>query len=326
TAELTRPEYEEIDGLPVIVLYEEEDEGGAEAREALHAEVDAEARTEFGTIDAEALVLAEEEAAPVWETLTVEADPTDNADNAAREDTRSDADPLNGASLAPGVRAVTLDGVVEATLNSGPARIGAPAARELGLDGEGVTVAILDTGIDATHPDLADRVVAQVNFTDAPDIGDVVGHGTHVGSTVAGTGAASDGLYTGVAPGADLLDVKVLNDDGYGFDSEIIAGMEWAVEQNADIVNMSLGGFVTDRLPPIEEALERLSAQSDTLFVVAAGNEGPFTASLSAPGTAEAALTVGALDWDDTVVDFSSSGPRFRDGLPKPDLTAPGVG
>ncbi|MBB0233101.1 S8 family serine peptidase, partial [Streptomyces calidiresistens] len=181
-------------------------------------------------------------------------------------------------------------------LNSGPARIGAPAARELGLDGEGVTVAILDTGIDATHPDLADRVVAQVNFTDAPDIGDVVGHGTHVGSTVAGTGAASDGLYTGVAPGADLLDVKVLNDDGYGFDSEIIAGMEWAVEQNADIVNMSLGGFVTDRLPPIEEALERLSAQSDTLFVVAAGNEGPFTASLSAPGTAEAALTVGALD------------------------------
>ncbi|MBB0232935.1 hypothetical protein FOE67_26455, partial [Streptomyces calidiresistens] len=147
TAELTRPEYEEIDGLPVIVLYEEEDEGGAEAREALHAEVDADASAEFGTIDAEALVLAEEEAAPVWETLTVEAD------TAARSKTPL----LNGASLAPGVRAVTLDGVVEATLNSGPARIGAPAARELGLDGEGVTVAILDTGIDATHPDLADR-------------------------------------------------------------------------------------------------------------------------------------------------------------------------
>ncbi|MBB0233100.1 S8 family serine peptidase, partial [Streptomyces calidiresistens] len=181
-------------------------------------------------------------------------------------------------------------------LNSGPARIGAPAARELGLDGEGVTVAILDTGIDATHPDLADRVVKQVNFTDSPEIGDLFGHGTHVGSTVAGTGAASDGLYTGVAPGADLLDVKVLGGSGTGVESGVIAGMEWAVEQGADIVNMSLGERVTDQIHAWEEALERLSAQSDTLFVVAAGNEGPFTASLRAPATAEAALTVGALD------------------------------
>ncbi|MBB0243135.1 S8 family serine peptidase [Streptomyces alkaliphilus] len=315
TAELTRPEYEEIDGLPVIVLYEEDGEGGAEAREALHAEVDTDAPVELDSIDAEALTLAEEETAPAWEALTVEADTT----------ARSKTPLLDGASLAPGVRALVLDGVVEATLNSSPARIGAPAARELGLDGEGVTVAILDTGIDATHPDLADRVVKQVNFSDAPEIGDVAGHGTHVGSTVAGTGAASDGLYTGVAPGADILDVKVLNDWGSGLESGVIAGMEWAVEQNADIVNMSLGYFVTDAVHSVEEALERLSAQSDTLFVIAAGNEGPFTASLRAPATAEAALTVGALDWDDTVADFSSSGPRFRDGLPKPDLTAPGV-
>ncbi|MCE7082973.1 S8 family serine peptidase [Streptomyces sp. ST2-7A] len=319
TAELSRPEYDGIDGLPIIVRYEEDGPLAEEARESLHAEVGTDARVELDTIDAEALTLTEEDTTPAWEALTVEAGGN------ARDASRHDGDLFDGTSLAPGVRAVTLDGIVEATLDGGTAQIGVPAARELGLDGQGLTIAIVDTGIDASHPDLADRVVEQINFSGAPDIGDVAGHGTHVGSIAAGTGAASDGLYTGVAPGADLLDVKVLDNMGGGLESDVIAGMEWAVEQGADIVNMSLGYFVTDAVHPVEEALERLSAESDTLFVVAAGNEGPFTSSLRAPGTAEAALTVGALERDDTVADFSSSGPRFRDGAPKPDLTAPGV-
>ncbi|MCE7082972.1 S8 family serine peptidase [Streptomyces sp. ST2-7A] len=308
TAELTRPEYDAIDGLPVIVLYEEDAEGGAEAREAVGAEVDADARTEFDTIDAEALTLVEETVPPVWEALTVEA-----------------GDETVGAELAPGVRAVALDGVREALLDRGTEQIGVPAARELGLDGEGVTIAVLDTGVDTSHPDLADRVVEQVNFSDAPEVGDLFGHGTHVASIAAGTGAKSDGRFTGVAPGADLLDVKVLDDDGWGFDSEIIEGMEWAVERGADIVNMSLGGYAGMTIDPLEEAVNRLSAESDSLFVIAAGNEGTGRGRLGSPGTADAALTVGAVDRDDTVADFSSSGPRLRDGALKPDVTAPGV-
>ncbi|GAB3118176.1 S8 family serine peptidase [Streptomyces calidiresistens] len=306
TAELTRPEYEGIDGLPVIVLYEED---GAGAREAVHAEVDAEARTEFDTIDAEALTLTEETAPPVWEALTVEAGDEETV----------------GAELAPGVRAVTLDGVRQTLLDQSTGQIGVPAARELGLDGEGVTIAVLDTGVDATHPDLADRVVKQVNFTDAPDVGDLDGHGTHVASIAAGTGAKSDGRFTGVAPGADILDVKVLDDDGFGLDSEIIEGMEWAVEQGADIINMSLGDYTDMTIDPMEEAVNRLSAGSDSLFVIAAGNDGTGRGRLGSPGTADAALTVGAVDRDDTVADFSSSGPRLRDGALKPDVTAPGV-
>ncbi|MQS06232.1 S8 family serine peptidase [Streptomyces alkaliphilus] len=306
TAELTRPEYEGIDGLPVIVLYEED---GAGAREALHAEVDAEARTELDTIDAEALTLTEETVPPVWEALTVEAGDDETV----------------GAELAPGVRAVTLDGVRQTLLDSSTGRIGVPAARELGLDGEGVTIAVLDTGVDATHPDLADRVVKQVNFTDAPDVGDLFGHGTHVASIAAGTGAKSDGRFTGVAPGAGVLDVKVLDDDGFGFDSEIIEGMEWAVEQGADVINMSLGGYAGMTIDPMEEAVNRLSAESDSLFVIAAGNDGTGRGRMNTPGSADAALTVGAVDRDDAVADFSSSGPRLRDGALKPDVTAPGV-
>ncbi|MBB0229441.1 S8 family serine peptidase [Streptomyces calidiresistens] len=310
TAELTRPEYDAIDGLPVIVLYEEGRDGGEEARETLHAEVDAEARTELDTIDAEALTLAEETVPPVWEALTVEAGDEETV----------------GAELAPGVRAVTLDGVRQTLLDQSTGQIGVPAVRELGLDGEGVTIAVLDTGVDATHPDLADRVVKQVNFTDAPDVGDLFGHGTHVASIAAGTGAKSEGRFTGVAPGADVLDVKVLDDDGFGFDSEIIEGMEWAVEQGADIINMSLGGYAGMTIDPMEEAVNRLSAGSDSLFVIAAGNDGTGRGRLGSPGTADAALTVGAVDRDDAVADFSSSGPRLRDGALKPDVTAPGVG
>src|SRR6266511_4119794 len=100
--------------------------------------------------------------------------------------------------------------------------------------------AVLDTGVDATHPDLARQVTETANFTDDADAVDRHGHGTHVAATIAGTGAASNGRHRGVAPDSRLLVGKVLNAYGFGEESWLIAAMEWAAPR-ADVVNMSLG-------------------------------------------------------------------------------------
>ncbi|MEU3616265.1 S8 family serine peptidase [Streptomyces sp. NPDC006872] len=228
------------------------------------------------------------------------------------------------------VEKVWLDGRRKASLDKSVPQIGAPTAWAAGYDGTGVKIAVLDTGIDTTHPDLASQVVAEQDFT-ASESGtaDKFGHGTHVASITAGTGAKSGGTYKGVAPGAKLLNGKILDDGGWGSDSGIIAGMEWAVAQGADVVNLSLGGTDSPGIDPLEETVNRLSAESDTLFVIAAGNEGTEgefgEGTVGSPGSAEAALTVGAVDKSDALGDFSSRGPRVGDGGVKPDLTAPGV-
>lgn len=129
---------------------------------------------------------------------------------------------------------------------------------------------MLDTGYDPTHPDLAGRVKEAVNFTTSPDTTDHFGHGTHVASTIAGSGAASGGRLKGAAPGAKLLVGKVLDDDGFGYESWVLAGMEWAAHSGAKAVNMSLGGGPTDGTDELSLGLEALSAQTGTLFVVAA--------------------------------------------------------
>ncbi|WP_189153498.1 S8 family peptidase [Lentzea pudingi] len=218
-----------------------------------------------------------------------------------------------------------LDARRKANLDRSVAQINAPAAHAAGLTGKGVTVAVLDTGVDNTHPDLADREIGERNFSNSPDNGDHYGHGTHVASIVAGTGAKSGGKYRGVAPDAHILDVKVLGDNGSGQDSAIIAGMEWAVEQGAQIVNLSLGGYDTPDVDPLEETVNRLTADKGALFVIAAGNSGPATSTIGSPGSADAALTVGAVDHENRIAEFSSRGPTRSGGL-KPDLTAPGVG
>lgn len=154
---------------------------------------------------------------------------------------------------------------------------------------------------------------------------DRYGHGTHVASIAAGTGAKSGGTYEGVAPGARILDGKVLGDDGYGSDSDIIAGLEWAAAQNADIVNLSLSGEDRPGIDLMEEAVNRLSAERGLLVVAAAGNAGPDARTIGSPGSAEKALTVGAVDADDAVAPFSSRGPTVDGLVAKPDITAPGV-
>lgn len=124
--------------------------------------------------------------------------------------------------LSGGVERIWLDARVDAAMESSNSQIGTPAAWEAGLTGKGVKVAVLDTGVDLTHPDLKDRVSETRSFIDGQEVADRNGHGTHVSSTVGGSGAASDGKEKGVAPGATLAVGKVLNNQGSGTESQII--------------------------------------------------------------------------------------------------------
>ncbi|NUT90545.1 MAG: S8 family serine peptidase, partial [Saccharothrix sp.] len=223
---------------------------------------------------------------------------------------------------AAGVDKVWLDGPVTAMLDRSVPQIGAPEAWQAGHTGTGATVAVLDTGIDATHPDLAGAVVEAKNFSRSDTTDDNFGHGTHVAATITGAGR-----YQGVAPDSKLLSGKVLDDFGGGRESDIIAGMEWAAGAGADVINMSLGDpWPSDGTDVMSLALNKISADTGALFVVSAGNSGPGDESIGSPAAADAALTVGAVDRDDALAEFSSRGPRWEDGAIKPDITAPGVG
>ncbi|MFE7330221.1 S8 family serine peptidase [Streptomyces sp. NPDC057565] len=223
-----------------------------------------------------------------------------------------------------GVARVWYDGKAKASLDVSVPQIGAPEAWAKGYDGKGTKVAVLDTGVDPTNADVKDRIVASQSFIPGQSVTDGHGHGTHVASTIAGSGANSDGKYKGVAPGADLIVGKVLDNSGSGNDSQIIAGMQWAVDQGADVVSMSLGGPATAGGDAMTEAVDQLSAEG-ALFVIAAGNSGPAAQTVGSPGTADSALTVGAVDRSDALANFSSRGPRIGDYAIKPEITAPGV-
>ncbi|MER7419528.1 S8 family serine peptidase [Micromonospora peucetia] len=228
--------------------------------------------------------------------------------------------------LADGVKHVWLDGVVTPQLDKSVPQIGAPQAWAAGYDGTGIKVAVLDSGIDANHPDIAANLIEARNFSTSPDAVDRHGHGTHVASTLVGSGAASGGLYKGVAPKAGLLVGKVLGDGGTGSDSGVIAGMEWAANSGARVINMSLGAPVqSDGTDPVSTALNNVTAATGALFVVAAGNSGDNPTTLGQPAVADAALTVASVDDQGRMATTSSRGPRFRDAALKPDIAAPGV-
>ena len=203
----------------------------------------------------------------------------------------------------------------------------------IGIDGSGVTVAMIDTGV-ARVEDLGDRVVARVDFTPGGAGDDEYGHGTHMAGVIAGDGSASGGKWRGVAPGAGLVSVKVAGADGSTDVSVVIAALQWVVTHRAEygirVLNLSFG---TDSLQPyaidpLNAAVERAWAAGITV-VVSSGNRGPGT--VNKPGDDPFVITVGAVDVnrtidkrDDQVAAFSSYG-RTPDGFVKPDLVAPGT-
>ncbi|WP_328375876.1 S8 family serine peptidase [Micromonospora zamorensis] len=290
--------------LPLIVRYQDPAAGRVRP-----LTVAADARP-LESINGAALRVGKGDLGGLWSTLA--GTPTTRATAAAPR-------------LGGGIARIWLDGKVRPTLEHSVPQIGAPQAWAAGRDGSGVTVAVLDTGVDATHPDLAGRIAEARDFSDSGSARDGHGHGTHVAATIAGTGNASAGLRKGVAPGARLLVGKVLDDGGSGYDSSIIAGMEWAAHSGAKVVSMSLGGDPTDGTDPMSQAVNDLTAETGALFVVAAGNAGE-ARTVGSPGAAASALTVGAVDRDDNLAEFSSRGPRLGDNGLKPEITAPGVG
>ncbi|MFC0623657.1 S8 family serine peptidase [Kribbella deserti] len=228
---------------------------------------------------------------------------------------------LSALRMPAGVTKIWLNGRLKPVLDQSVAQVGAPAAWQAGHTGAGVKLAVLDSGYDRQHPDLAGAVRESEDFT-GEGIQDTVGHGTHVAATAAGRGAASGGRYTGVAKGADLLIGKVCVVSGCPYDA-VLAGMQWAADSGARVVNLSLGGEATDGTDPISQELNRISAASGTLFVVAAGNRGE-QGRVGSPASADAALAVASATKQDGISDFSSRGPRIGDAAVKPEIAAPG--
>src|ERR687886_173448 len=213
-----------------------------------------------------------------------------------------------------------------------PAEVKAPAAWQQNTTGAGVTVAVLDSGINP-DPDLAGRILTAVNFADpVTTTQDPGGHGTHVAGTIAGDGAKSDGQYIGIAPQANLVDVRVMDAQGNASASSVIAGIQWTVSHAGQygirVVNLSLGGLpLTDYAHDPVAAAAEIAWLRGLVVVVAAGNTGT---AVDTPGIDPFLLTVGALDdqgtpalQDDTLPTWTGWGVPVR-GTPKPDIVAPG--
>jgi serine protease AprX len=212
------------------------------------------------------------------------------------------------------------------------------AAEAFGLDGRGIKVAILDSGIDASHPALLGKVVDEVTTTNEP-VSVPGDHGTHV----AGTVASNDPVFRGVAPQADLVNIKVLTAGGSGQPQWVIDGLEQAVRRGALVANLSLGwsepfhGWVCNDADCILCQAADNASRLGLTVVVAAGNEGNEAGSgqsnIRHPGAARRVITVGAVDKSKQLAVFSSIGPGAGQLSPgsgirmtKPDLAAPGVG
>ena len=257
------------------------------------------------------------------------------------------------AALArhPLIDGFSLDRTVAGTMERTSATIGATAVREsLGYDGAGVGVAIIDSGITSWHDDLASgdggqRVARFVDIVrNRPAPYDDYGHGTHVAGIIAGDGFDSGGARTGIAPGARLTILKVLDDQGNGKISDVIAAFDYILRNraalNIRVVNLSVatGVYESYSTDPLTLAAKHL-VDAGIVVVAAAGNLGRTAdgrdayGGITSPGNAPWVLTIGASNHmgssersDDRMAAFSSRGPTAEDFSAKPDLVAPGVG
>ncbi|MBL7148178.1 MAG: S8 family serine peptidase [Nanoarchaeota archaeon] len=240
---------------------------------------------------------------------------------------------------------------VKSFLNESVPLINADDVWNLGYTGEGINIAVIDTGIDYTHEDLDEGKVIEEHCYCSAYEGyrdsccpngedeqhgsgagmDDMGHGTHCAGIAASDGDASGGVLKGVAPDADLIAIKVLDENGAGFDSDIIAGIEISVDPNEDgnfddhydIISMSLGYLGGSPDDPSPLAIDN-AVDVGVTAAVAAGNSGPLYSTVGCPSCARKAISVGASDKQDNIASFSSRGPTSILGI-KPDLTAPGV-
>jgi serine protease AprX len=254
---------------------------------------------------------------------------------------------LTTLARVPGVSAISLDRRIQGTLERTGATVGATYVHDsLGLDGTGVGVAIIDSGVANWHDDLAaDRVTRFVDFVDfQPAAYDDYGHGTHVAGIIAGSGYDSAGRRRGIAPGATLLVEKVLDGAGQGYISNVISAIDYAIASKdalrLRVINLSVaaGVYESYMTDPLTLAAKR-AVDAGLVVVSAAGNLGrnalgePQGGGIGAPGNAPWVITVGASSHmgtvdrsDDIVATFSSRGPTAIDRQAKPDLVAPGVG
>jgi serine protease AprX len=258
---------------------------------------------------------------------------------------------LGVLAASPLVERVSLDRTVVGAMERTGVTVGAAAVRQdLGVDGAGVGIAVIDSGITGWHDDLSDLGVGQrvVEFVDfvygmtTPH--DDYGHGTHVAGIIAGNGFDSDGARTGIAPGAHLAVLKVLDESGRGYVSDVIAAIDYAVARrdalNLRVINLSVatGVYESYHTDPLTLAAER-AVRAGMTVVAAAGNNGRSPAGntqyggITSPGNAPWVLTVGASSHmgtpdraDDTIAAFTSRGPGALDYRAKPDVVAPGIG
>lgn len=226
-----------------------------------------------------------------------------------------------------------------------PDVIGADLAWQAGVNGSGVTVAVLDTGF-GIHPSiflnvnggLRNRVLAWKDFVQRKLLPlDPNGHGTHVAGVIADSLTGADGEWNGVAPGVSLVGVRVLDEQGHGNYEKVIQGLQWVVnhkdQYNIRIINLSLVSEVQSPYwaDPLNQAV-MAAWQAGIVVIAAAGNTGPDPLSVGVPGNNPYVITVGAFtdaytpeDWsDDYLAEFSAAGPTL-DGFVKPDLLAPGA-
>lgn len=178
--------------------------------------------------------------------------------------------------------------------------------------GDGMRVAVLDSGVDVDHEDISSKVVGAANFTSAPTVDDNYGHGTHVAGIIAASTDNGFGV-AGVCPGCEILNGKVLGDNGSGYTSDIVEGMEWAVANGAKVINLSLGARSTRTL----EASVNKAWSQGAVIVAAAGNSG--NQSKLYPAAYTNVIAVAATDNNDAKASFSNYGAKWV------DIAAPGV-